>query len=60
MRPVAEHRAVEVLEHELLAVHACVDVLGTEKLLWLRDAFADRALRLACSLESARRGWPPV
>jgi hypothetical protein len=51
--------AVAALERELVAVHRCIDVLGVDRLLWLREAFADRALRLACSLDSARRGWPP-
>jgi hypothetical protein len=51
--------AVEAIERELVAVHRCIDVLGLERLLWLRDAFADRACRLASSLDSARRGWPP-
>jgi hypothetical protein len=53
-----DNGAVGRLERELYAVHYCVDVLGTDRLLWLRAAFAEREVRLACALDSARRGWP--
>jgi len=49
--------AIARLERELIAAHRCVDVLGVERLLWLRNVFADRTSRLACSLETARCGW---
>ena len=57
-RCTTDEAAIDRLELELRQVHACVDVLGIDRLLWLRDAFADRAARLSCGLESARWGWP--